>query len=211
MSAIYCPPKHKITEQQFHEFFESLGNRFISGGDYNAKHHHWGSRVITPRGRQLLKTLNANNLCHLFTGEPTYWPTDRNKIPDLLDFCVVKGTAQTYLNTKSCLDLTSDHSPVLVSYSVKCQGIEKTPYLCNQYTDWKRFREIISEKLDLNLPLKTNNHIDVAVEHLTTLIQKASWTTTPELDIANKTYFYPEEIKKAIANKRKVRRIWQNN
>jgi hypothetical protein len=31
------------------------------------------------------------HLRHFSTGEPTYWPSDRNKLPDLLDFCVAKG------------------------------------------------------------------------------------------------------------------------
>jgi hypothetical protein len=35
--------------------------RFIAGGDYSAKHTDWGSRLITPRGREVLKTLESNN------------------------------------------------------------------------------------------------------------------------------------------------------
>jgi hypothetical protein len=33
---------------------------------------------------------------HLFTGEPTYWPSDKNKIPGLVDFCVTKGVPQVF-------------------------------------------------------------------------------------------------------------------
>ncbi|GBP80194.1 hypothetical protein EVAR_100071_1 [Eumeta japonica] len=29
----------------FSDFFKTLGNRFIAGGDWNAKHSHWGSRI----------------------------------------------------------------------------------------------------------------------------------------------------------------------
>lgn len=37
ISAVYCPPRHKITNIMFDEYFTTLGPRFISGGDWNAK------------------------------------------------------------------------------------------------------------------------------------------------------------------------------
>jgi len=39
------------------EFFNTLGDRFIAAGDYNAKHTHWGSRLVTPKGKQLYNAL----------------------------------------------------------------------------------------------------------------------------------------------------------
>jgi hypothetical protein len=52
----------------------------------------------TPRGREVLKTMKRNNLKHLSTGKPTYWPSDRNKLPDLVDFCVTEGIPQDFAN-----------------------------------------------------------------------------------------------------------------
>lgn len=83
--AIYCPPKHTIKENQFSQLFQSLGNRFIADGDFNAKHPQWGSRLTTSRGRELYKTITRLNLVTVSTGEPTYWPTDKKKIPDVID------------------------------------------------------------------------------------------------------------------------------
>lgn len=57
ISAVYCPPNQNITKEHYTTFFKSLGNRFIAGGDYNAKHTTWGSRLITPRGRQLYQAM----------------------------------------------------------------------------------------------------------------------------------------------------------
>ena len=57
LSAVYCPPRFKITENQYNEFFKSLGPCFIAAGDFNAKHLFWGSRLITPRGRQFYSTI----------------------------------------------------------------------------------------------------------------------------------------------------------
>lgn len=53
LAAVYCPPRFVVSEDQFSEFFNSLGERFIADGDYNAKHTHWGSRLLTPKGKQL--------------------------------------------------------------------------------------------------------------------------------------------------------------
>lgn len=55
VSAIYCPPKHNIKEEQYDELFNTLGLRFIVGGDWNAKHLHWASRLTSTRGRELKK------------------------------------------------------------------------------------------------------------------------------------------------------------
>jgi hypothetical protein len=73
------------------------------------------SRLITPRGREVHRTMERNNLKHLSTGEPTHWTSDRNELPDLVDFCVTKGIPQDFAVAKSCFDLSSDHSPVLVT------------------------------------------------------------------------------------------------
>jgi hypothetical protein len=90
---------------------DSLPISFISGEHYTAKNTDWGSRLITPRGREGLKTMERNNLKHLSTGEPRYWPSDRNKLPDVMDFCVTKGIPQDFAVAKPCFDLSSDQSP----------------------------------------------------------------------------------------------------
>ncbi|KAL7299034.1 hypothetical protein TKK_0008129 [Trichogramma kaykai] len=63
VSAIYCPPKHAIDHTLFESFFSQLGHRFLSGGDWNAKHPWWGSRlrIPTPRGRQLYEAIKNYN------------------------------------------------------------------------------------------------------------------------------------------------------
>lgn len=37
------------------------------------------------------------------TSEPTYWPNDPTKIPDLFDFFVAGGLSRRYLKAKSSL------------------------------------------------------------------------------------------------------------
>jgi len=118
---------------------------------------------------------------HLSTCQPTYWPSDTNKLPDLLDFCITKGIATQKFTVKSCLDLTSDHTPILVPMYTHVVGTPKKPSLYNKHTDWEAFREMLDKRINLSIPLKTNVDIEEAVATLTNTIQQAAWQATPPL------------------------------
>jgi hypothetical protein len=96
ISAIYCPPRHAIKKEQYCAFINSLGHRFLVAGDFNAKHQYWGSRLISLKGRELYQTIQEKQLEILSTGEPTYWPTDINKTPGLLDVSIIKGLSHNF-------------------------------------------------------------------------------------------------------------------
>lgn len=210
VSAVYCPPRHNISHQQFRDFFDTLGCRFLAGGDYNSKHTMWGSRLCNPRGRQLYKTINENNLQFLSTGEPSYWPTDLQKIPDLLDIFVIKGISRVYCQVESSLDLSSDHSPIICTLSSSIMNVECPPRLCSKSTDWDHFRKLVNDKLSLKVSLKTGEEIEDAIELFNSTVQNSAWQSTPNLqrEIPNQVN-YPLEIKRKIAEKRRYRRIWQ--
>jgi hypothetical protein len=78
-------------------------------------------------------------------GEPTYWPYDRNKLPDLVDFCLTKGIPQDIAVAKSCSDLSSNHSPVLITLTAHALNQEKQPSLSNTHTNWDDFRHLVIE------------------------------------------------------------------
>lgn len=135
ISAIYCLPKHNIKKDQYEHLFKYLGNRFIVGGDWNAKNIHWGSRLTTPKGRELFAAIRGNNLCHLSTRQPTYWPADKRKIPDVVDFCVIKGVNMSHLKIKSSLSLSSDHTPLILTLPSSVQETLRQPVLNTNKTD----------------------------------------------------------------------------
>lgn len=58
--AVYFPPRHTVLCPDYEDFFSQLGPQFIVGGDYNAKHPWWGSRIINPKGRELYKCATKN-------------------------------------------------------------------------------------------------------------------------------------------------------
>ena len=115
VSTIYCPPRHAPPLTTYAAFFQTLGPRFLVGGDWNAKHTIWGARLITPKGRTLISAIPGCHCTYFSTGEPTYWPTDQHRIPDLLDFFVARGVASNYVRIKSVFQLSSDHSPIIVT------------------------------------------------------------------------------------------------
>ncbi|XP_018368700.1 PREDICTED: nardilysin-like [Trachymyrmex cornetzi] len=209
ISAIYCPPKHATKQEDFENYFETLGNRFISGGDFNAKHPLWGSRLMSPKGRELHKAMENLNLEPASKGEPTYWPTDRRKIPDVIDFYVIKNINKRYLKVQSCLELSSDHSPVLLTVRSEVLKKEKPCVLSNGRTDWTYFREQIEKTLNISISLKTEDEINEAVEHFNHSIQQAAWEATPFNYSKEKVKEWSDLTKQKVAEKRRLRKQCQ--
>jgi hypothetical protein len=48
ISAIYLPPNYTVKQEELEDFYNTLGRRFLAGGDYRAKHTDWGSRLFPP-------------------------------------------------------------------------------------------------------------------------------------------------------------------
>lgn len=210
ISAVYCPPRHNIKKQHLEPFFGSLGQTFITGGDFNAKHVSWGSRLTTTKGRELYALINENNYSTLSTGEPTYWPTDVNKIPDLLDFCITHGISSNYLDIQSNFDLTSDHTPIIVTISTTIIKKQSRLKLYSKNTDWELFKEHIRQNLNLDISMKTEEELEQATNYFITTIQTASWNATPpQANGSRTTPNIPREIMELIAEKRRARARWQ--
>ena len=209
-SVAYCPPRHSIAKENFDSLFDALGNRFIAEGDYNAKHTQWGSRLVTARGKNLLKSITTNNLNYLTTYEPTYWPTDTNQIPDLLDFFITKNISPRYVQINSSAEFSSDHSPVIAT--VGSAIIENPPndLIHNQLINWQLFREVFNHSTSASISLKTKEDIETATEYLNTSIINAIRSSTPTKTTISK-HEYPYYILNKITEKRRLRRVWQTH
>ena len=68
-----------------------------------------------PKGRTLLSAIHECHCTYYSTGEPTYWPTDHHRIPDLLDFFVAQAVAANSIRVESAFELSSDHSPIIAT------------------------------------------------------------------------------------------------
>lgn len=112
IAAIYSLPKHKITTQHYSNFFNSIHNNCIVGGDFNAKHHSWGCQTNNPHGQILYNFVTGGNLKVLAPPGPTYWSSSARKSPDILDIFITKLPYNIYCITENILGLNSGHSSI---------------------------------------------------------------------------------------------------
>ena len=209
IASIYCPPRHNISKEQFVDFFSTLGTKFIVAGDYNAKHTFWGSRLTTPKGRQLLNAISSARLDVISGGQPTYWPTDLNKTPDLIDFAIFKNIKRDRIQVYPSLDLSSDHSPTVLTLSdIGIDSGQNTQP--NIHTNWMKYRKYVSSHLAVGVSLRSTDEIEFAANTFTDVLNNGVKlvTRTPQKRMDNFSN-YPVNIQILIREKRKARREWQ--
>lgn len=212
ISSVYCPPRHNITEEQFTTYINTLGPRFIAGGDWNSKHPHWGSRLITTRGRELKKCLDRNHLTAIATSEPTHWPSDPARLPDVIDFFIMRGLSRLFYNIDCCLDGSSNHVPAILTISTNILNLESRQRLYNNHTNWDLFRTLVEESLQLKTRLKTRDEIDDAVLDFTRTVQESCWASTEKTNHSNPRHNHvPQGIRAMILEKRRLRRVWHTS
>ena len=210
IAAVYLPPRYAFKTDDFKRMFQSFGNHFIVGGDYNAKHPWWGSRLINPKGSELYKCISNNNYSTLSTGKPTYWPTDHRKIPDLLDFIVHFGLSQQDFQIEDNFDLSSDHSPIIITYGATVKFVQKPYRIIKRDTDINGFQNWLTDQISLDVSLKTAVEVDTAVENLTNAIHASGNLFTPQQPTCtNRQQFLPLDLRRQIEEKRKLRKKWQ--
>lgn len=208
LTAVYSPPRHQIKNDQYAELIRKHKNRFLMGGDFNAKHTHWGSRLTTTKGRELFKALLATGCNTISTRSPTYWPTDQQKTPDLIDFFIFKKISAAYLTIENGLDMSSDHSPIYLTINEKVTLRDPPFKLTNQYTDWEYFRKTLEDYEDCTSILNTTSLLEDEILNLTNTIQRAAWLSTPVASKISGGHKYTKEIKEMVLEKRKMRRRW---
>ncbi|KAL7725846.1 hypothetical protein ACLKA6_015927 [Drosophila palustris] len=157
VAAAYLPPRLHWNQQDF-----QLGQRFIIGGDFNAKHRLWGNYRADTRGLALHDALAGCSAQVLATGIPTFFPFNRLNVPSCLDFFVYKGMPDNLLLIREEYDLSSDHLPLLASISLSNGGYRILPPGANI----SKFRQILDASICLNTTLSSTDDVDNAVQIL---------------------------------------------
>jgi len=85
----------------------------------------------------------------------------------------------------SCLELSSDHSPVIITVSNEVQSTERPCRLHSNITDWDYFREQVRESLNNKMRLKTEDDVMLAAEHFNYYTQQTAWNATPPTNNIN--------------------------
>lgn len=138
-----------------------------------------------------------------------YWPTDRHKTPDVLDFFVTKSVCEHNTHIESSLDESSEHTPVTLTLcTVALPSDTQNNYLHNAKTDWESFMKYLEANNNLKLSLKTPEQVDDACLYLTNLLQVAAWTSTSKVKKSHRSVQISVNIREKTADKHHLRRIW---
>jgi D-alanyl-D-alanine carboxypeptidase len=154
-------------------------------------------------------TIHNNNYAIISTGTPTYWPTDKNKMPDLLDFFITNGISTNYISETASFNLTSNHSPIIATISTSVMLRKPKFRLHNSKTNWDLFKKLIELNIKLNTKLKEPADIENECKNFIILLQDAAKTATTSNTQINPTNNIPLRIKKLIAEKRRASSSWQ--
>jgi hypothetical protein len=151
--------------------------------------------------------MEKSNLTNLSTKEPTYWPADKNNVPDLVDFYITKGISKELQTAHSCFELSSHHFPILVTISAEVIKRHYPSNLSTNYTNWNKFYDLLDAKLIIQIPLKTKHDIDQAIKHLSKSIEDAIRQSTSVQRTVSKQQDVPDIIKQHVADKRRLRKL----
>ena len=127
VAALYSPPRHNLKREDYVNLLQRFFGKFIIGGDFNSKHTYWGSRLTNTKGSALYQAIEGYHYEVHSTGKPTYWQTDINKIPYLIDFFVSKHLSRNFIDVTEEFDLNSDHSPIVLTLSETIIKKAETP------------------------------------------------------------------------------------
>jgi hypothetical protein len=184
-------------------------NIYLIGGNFKSKHTSWGFRITNSRGRILHNVIQNENLKFLSPPNPKYWPTHQNRQTDILDFFIINLLNHINRNISNLSDLSSDHTPVLLS--LNDHVILKTTYttLTSGKINWKIFSETVESQISLNISLKNHSDIDNAVQSLTDIIKNFATRVSNTHTLKTKQSNLPQHLCQLIIEKRCARARWQ--
>ena len=174
-------------------------------GDLNAAHKSWNSRSPNQRGSQLKDLADEEGLTVLGPITPTH------ESGNVLDIAIVRNIP-TSLNIHSCVDLTSDHNPVVLYVGTRISHVPPTSRLDLGRADWESFRRQITRALPKNpTPPKTPEEADGMAEHLAETISASMAENIPMKTVrkGQRRIPLPHPVRSLIRCRNNVRRRWQ--
>jgi len=207
VSAVYKPPGTVLTTNDLNLLTQSSEWQ-ISAGDFNAKHSLWYSHSINATGRILFDHVQQSDYVISAPTSPTYYPTNPNHRPDILDIALLR---LPYLTTIQNLnELSSDHNPILLETSAN--PITSSPTTTNSFINWKKFNNILTNVPNSTIrPSSNRQSIDSALDNLTKNIQHAIEASVHTPKRKNSPQPLPDYIKLEITTKNRLRREWQRH
>lgn len=144
---------------------------------------------------------------------PTYWPSHRNRQPDILDFFLSSIPKHVKFSIYNTNYITSDHNPVILDINDQPTFNLPKPSLSKGPVNWIKFMSHLENNTNFKISLKTKDEIENAAQNFVTSIQAAvfnsSHTPNQNHPVKRNPYELPPCIKTLIAEKRRFRSLWQ--
>lgn len=142
--AAYLPPMADLDPREFDGLFNAPGPVLLAG-DFNAKHRTWHSQTTNRLGRLLIDYLDQRpDIDVTAPDEPTHYPDGARGAPDVIDFALHKDL-RFPLDVSAVNDLPSDHLPIVLTLGASPST--RYPPTAAFRTDWKRFHQLMEDRL----------------------------------------------------------------
>ncbi|GBP76656.1 RNA-directed DNA polymerase from mobile element jockey [Eumeta japonica] len=202
--AAYRPPGSHFCSSDVHTIFD-YSTPTILAGDLNAKHTAWGSRVISPAGRQLLKDSEQHGYEIIGPDTPSHIPTDPRFRADVMDVVLCHQLPYP-IYVEVLYDMDTQHLPILITLGTTAH---MTPALPQTHrTDWDAFRSALGE-LHIGKSFSCPEEVDTAAQRLTEEVQAAYSAATTRLPArTSRRWDLPPHLKLALQKKRNLHKLW---
>lgn len=120
----------------------------------------------------IFKLINTKHYSIIAPDRYTLYPTNGGQ-PSIVDLAIAKNINTSY-EIEAINDLDSDHFLIILNLDY-LDNLRHNPaeYLDYKNTDWKRLRQVINNKLQINYKITTISEIDNTIEDLTPVIDEA--------------------------------------
>ncbi|GBP87700.1 Probable RNA-directed DNA polymerase from transposon BS [Eumeta japonica] len=149
----------------------------ILAGDLNAKHTTWGSRVISPAGRQLLQDSEQHGYEVIGPDTPSHILTDPRFRADVLDVVLCHQLPYS-IHVNVLYDMDTQHLPLLIMLGTTVHMTPARPP--THRPDWSAFKSAL-EELQIGKSFSCPEEVDMSTHILTEKVQAAYSAETTRL------------------------------
>ncbi|GFT92041.1 putative RNA-directed DNA polymerase from transposon X-element [Trichonephila clavipes] len=141
---VYVPPNSdEFTFTIDNENLIRTSSNCVLFGDFNASHTAWNCKANSSRGARLLNFTNMLNLYIAYPDSPTRFGTNAS---NTLDLAIISNFYYAF-TINSLHDLSSDHNPVLLNFTLKFNKDITNPRAV--HTNWLLFSKYLNSKFSL--------------------------------------------------------------
>ncbi|GBP28749.1 Probable RNA-directed DNA polymerase from transposon BS [Eumeta japonica] len=202
--AAYRSPGTRFCSSDIHTIFEDHTPTILAG-DLNAKHTVWGSRVVSPAGRQLLQDAEDYGYEVLGPDTPSHVPTDPRFGADVLDI-VLCHRLPFPIHVEELYGTDTQHLPILITLGTTAHLTPARPQ--THRTNWSAYQHAL-EELHIGKSFSSPEEVDSAALRLNYEIQAAYSPATTHLPAATcRRWDLPLRLQRALQHKRNLKRLW---